>query len=221
LERRTTSEDVFERLHADIITLKLLPGARLSEVDVAKQFQVSRQPVREAFIRLHDLDLLRVQPQRATTVKRISEQALLNARFIRTAVEVEVLKVACDRDTSVSHKAFEKNLAQQSEAIESNRTAQFHKLDYKFHQLICKAADHEFAYETISANKSQLDRLCLLSLTRPEEMSQIQADHQALYDCIRDGRAHDGEVLIRSHLSRVINLLGVVRDSHPEYFAED
>lgn len=221
MERRTTSEDVFDRLHADIVTLKLLPGARLSEVDVAKQFDVSRQPVREAFIRLHDLDLLRVQPQRATTVKRISEQALLNARFIRTSVEVEVLKVACERDTSAHHKAFEKNLEQQADSIKAKRTARFHRLDYKFHHLICKAADHEFAYETISANKSQLDRLCLLSLTRSEEMIQIQTDHQALFECLRDGRADDAESLIRTHLSRVINLLGAVRASHPEYFAED
>ena len=51
-ERRTTVDCVFERLHADIINLNLLPGAKLSEVEVARQMDVSRQPVREAFIRL-------------------------------------------------------------------------------------------------------------------------------------------------------------------------
>lgn len=221
MERRTTSDDVFDRLHADIVTLKLLPGARLSEVDVARQFDVSRQPVREAFIRLHDLDLLRVQPQRATTVKRISEQSLLNARFIRTAVEVEVLRVACERDTQAFDKAFEKNLTLQLGAIEAQRTARFHRLDYDFHHLVCKAADREFAYETIAANKSQLDRLCLLSLTQQAEMIQIREDHVALYGCIREGRADDAATLVRRHLSRVINLLEVVRASHPDYFTDD
>lgn len=212
---------MFDQLHADIVSLKLLPGARLSEVDVARQFDISRQPVREAFIRLHDLDLLRVQPQRATQVRRISKQALLNARFIRTAVEVEVLRVACERDTSASHKAFEKNLDQQRAAIEASRVARFHALDYAFHQLVCKAADREFAYETVSSNKSQLDRLCFLSLTERAEMEQIHADHEALFHCIRNGDAIEAERLIRRHLSRVINLLDAVRSSHPEYFAED
>ena len=52
-------------------------------------------------------------------------------------------------------------------------------------------------------------------------MIQILADHQELFCCIRDGRSDDAESLIRSHLSRVINLLGAVRASHPEYFADD
>jgi len=196
LDRRTSADDVFEKLHTDIVSLKLLPGARLSEVDVAKQFDVSRQPVREAFIRLHE-------------------------RFIRTCVEVECFKVACERDTSSLHKAFEKNLEQQLIAIEANRTARFHKLDYKFHELVCKAADSEFAFETILAAKSKLDRLCLLSLTRSHEMVQIQKDHANLYNCIRNSKAQEAETLIRSHLSRVINLLDTVRQSHPESFADD
>lgn len=221
MDRRTTSEDVFDKLHADIVSLKLLPGARLSEVDVARKFDISRQPVREAFIRLHNLELLQVQPQRATQVRRISEQALLNARFIRTAVEVELLRVACNSETIAFHKSFERNLDQQLAARQANRVKRFHALDYEFHHLICKAAGCEHAFETVSTNKSQLDRLCLLSLTEQAEMAQIHADHQALYDCIRDNRADDAEELIRRHLSRVINLLSAVRKSHPDFFAAD
>jgi len=218
LGRRTASDVVFDRLHADIVSLRLLPGARLSEVDVARQFEVSRQPVREAFIRLHDLNMLRVQPQRATRVRRISEQALLNARFVRTAVEIEVLKVACERDTIAVDEAFERSLDEQQGAIDAADPARFHALDYAFHALVCRAADRAVAYETIASNKSQLDRLCLLSLTDVAEMQTIRADHAQLVDCIRHGRAPEAETLIRRHLSRVIELLGSVRTAHPDYF---
>ncbi len=221
VDRRTTSDDVFDRLHSDIVSLKLLPGARLSEVDVARQFDISRQPVREAFIRLHDLELLQVKPQRATQVRRISEQALLNARFIRTAVEIELLRIACSDDTSDYNQAFENNLDQQQAAITDNRVTHFHSLDYDFHHLICQAANREHAFETVSTSKSQLDRLCLLSLTEEAEMVQIYKDHLALYHCIRDNNGEQALELIRRHLSRVINLLNSVRASHPEYFADE
>jgi len=211
---------VFDRLHADIVSLRLLPGARLSEVDVARRFEVSRQPVREAFIRLHDLDMLRVRPQRATRVRRISEQALRNARFIRTAVEIEVLKIACGRDTTASEAAFVRNLTDQQAAIDAADTARFHALDYAFHALVCEAADCAVAYETVASNKSQLDRLCLLSLTDAAEMQTILADHARLHDCIRHDRAAEAEALIRGHLSRVVDLLGSVRAVHPDYFEE-
>ena len=68
LDRRTNADDVFDYLHEQINLLKLLPGTRISEVEIADRFDVSRQPVREAFIRLSNLGLLLVRPQRATVV---------------------------------------------------------------------------------------------------------------------------------------------------------
>jgi len=71
-ERRTTADVVFEHLQQEITSLELRPGTKLSEVDVARRFDVSRQPVREAFSRLSNLDLLLVRPQRATVVRGFS-----------------------------------------------------------------------------------------------------------------------------------------------------
>ena len=48
-KRLTTAEEVFRQLKSDIISLRLTPGTKLSEVEVAKVYDVSRQPVREAF----------------------------------------------------------------------------------------------------------------------------------------------------------------------------
>ena len=67
--RGTNADDVFDQLHSQIVSLEMLPGTRISEVEIASQFKVSRQPVREAFIRLANLDLLLVRPQRATEVR--------------------------------------------------------------------------------------------------------------------------------------------------------
>ena len=55
---------------------------------------VSRQPVRDAFYRLSRLGFLTIWPQRATIVAPISERAVLQARFIRTAIELETVQAA-------------------------------------------------------------------------------------------------------------------------------
>jgi len=216
--RRTAADDVFARLHDDIVELRLTPGTKLSEVEIARRFDVSRQPVREAFIRLAELDLLQVRPQRATLVRRISETSILNARFVRTAVEIEVVRRACTRRTGAFDKRFETNLRQQEKAIGAARTDRFHALDYEFHELICRAADCEFAYATIAATKSQVNRLCMLSLADPDELRELREDHGALYRYIREGREEQAVALLRSHLKRIDKTLGSVRASHAEYF---
>ena len=51
-ERRTSVDVVFDTLHNAIVTLEMLPGDKISEAEIAAQFSVSRQPVRDAFSRL-------------------------------------------------------------------------------------------------------------------------------------------------------------------------
>ena len=105
LERTTGSDLVFEQLFDQITKLKLLPGTKISEAEVAKTFGYSRQPVREAFTRLAGLNLLLVRPQRATIVRPFSRELIANARFVRAAIELEVVRAASsDRDTSIDPK---------------------------------------------------------------------------------------------------------------------
>jgi len=218
VDRRTAADDVYDRLHADILSLRLLPGDKLSEAEIARQLEVSRQPGREAFIRLHNTGLLRVRPQRATEVRRISPSALRNTRFLRLAVELEVVQIACTSGTDAFHARFDANLKQQKKAIEAGKPDRYHELDYKFHHLICKSADCEFAYATVESSKSQVDRLCLLSLSDTREMNETYEDHCELIACIKKKHADDAVLIMRRHLSRLSAVIETIQQEHAEYF---
>src|SRR6201988_3336636 len=85
---------VFRTLRSSIVTMRLTPAPALSEQDIAGRLKVSRQPVREAFIKLSEIGLVRVLPQRGTFVTRISEKEVLDARFVREAVECAIARRA-------------------------------------------------------------------------------------------------------------------------------
>ena len=55
---------VYRILREQIIQAELLPGERISESEIAKALSISRQPVREAFIKLSEEGLVQVLPQR-------------------------------------------------------------------------------------------------------------------------------------------------------------
>src|SRR5689334_21712933 len=90
----TRGNRVFDAIRQAIVQLQLRPGNLLSEAEVARQLGVSRQPVREAFIKLAEVGLVEVRPQRGTFVVLISKREVQNARFIREAVEVAVARKA-------------------------------------------------------------------------------------------------------------------------------
>ena len=158
-KRQTTADEVFHKLQSDITSLRLTPGSKLSEVEVAKLYDVSRQPVREAFVRLGDLNLLHIRPQKATLVKKISVSELQNSRFIRAAVEVEVVRKACQLATQESFDLIDHNLSQQAKAVETEDAKLLHNLDYEFHQLICAAANCCLLYTSPSPRDQRGPRM--------------------------------------------------------------
>jgi len=220
LARRTTADEIFDQLKTDIVAMRLLPGTKVSESEIAKQFGVSRQPVREAFIQLNNLRLLKVRPQKATLVRKISIQDILNARFIRTAVEIEVMRKACKNANEKDFQQFDINLKAQKKAARKNDATQFHSLDYTFHQLICIAADAEFAFATIAENKAQVDRLCMICLTDKKSMLELIDDHGQIYEALRQRNVRSMIDLTRSHLSRIDSTLKLACKEHSEYFEE-
>lgn len=219
-ERITSTNHIFDELYRKIIRLEMLPGTKLSESEVAKTFGCSRQPVREAFTRLADLNLLLIRPQRATIVRHFSRKVITDARFIRGAIELEIIRQAIDARDTAFDAELKMCLKAQRAAISAEDTETFHDLDYEFHKLLCHSGKRPSAFKLISANKAQVDRLCMLSLTSPEAMEALFQDHTELFEAILSGDQEKGQTILRSHLSRLDPILDAIYTTHGGYFEE-
>ncbi|TCS66333.1 GntR family transcriptional regulator [Primorskyibacter sedentarius] len=217
-EGRTSADEVFEALYHDIVTLKLMPGRKISEAEVASQFSVSRQPVRDAFSRLGNLGLLLIRPQKATVVRKFSAPEIANARFVRTAIEVEVLRAAQANWPKIDTTGFQDNIEQQAAAIEAKDSDLFHELDYEFHKMLCAASGLELAFETIAEMKTKVDRLCLLSLEENAEMDVLLDDHKTIIAALGGADFAPVEAAIRKHLSRLDSVVDKIQREHGGYF---
>jgi DNA-binding GntR family transcriptional regulator len=219
-KRLTSSEEVFRQLKSDIISMRLAPGSKLSEVEIAKTFDVSRQPVREAFMRLSELNLLQIRPQRATRVRKISLTELRHTRFLRAAVEVEVVRVACKVATEKDFAIIQENLDQQKIAVAQNDPDQLHELDYLFHKQICIAADCLPAFKTISENKSHTERVCTLELSDACGMKEVLEGHTDIFEALKKRDEETAVNMTRIHLRHLDGTLEKASTNFPEFFED-
>lgn len=217
-ERRTTTDLVFDMLYEEIVSLTLLPGTKLSEVEIAKRFGVSRQPVRDAFNKLKSQDLLLIRPQKATEVRGFSMERIAHERFVRLAVELEVVRRACANWHSENSQILTENLAEQQTATEMDQPDTFHRLDYEFHKLICELGGHRLAFDTIQECKQKIDRLCVLSLGRPREIATLYQDHRDLARALEAQDADKAAEVIRTHLGRLDHTIAEIYLKHADYF---
>src|SRR6185369_11530686 len=128
------ADQVFSTLRSSIVTLQLTPATALSEQDIADRLKVSRQPVREAFIKLSEIGLVRVLPQRGTFVTRISEKEVLDARFVREAVECAIARRASAGIGKPEIGALRAITTAQRKAARSADPEEFFVLDEAFHR---------------------------------------------------------------------------------------
>lgn len=217
-DRKTNVDLVFNHLYEEISSLRMMPGDKISEAEIAAQFGVSRQPVRDAFSRLEGMDLLVIRPQRATEVKRFSLRDIAKSRFVRGAIEARVLRLAALECDGEGLKRLEACLEKQREVVAQGSVSAFAALDYEFHRTLCEIAHVDFAFEVILAEKAKVDRLCTLSMSAENRMPELLQDHQTIADMVK---ARDAEGAVEAgmlHLSRLDHTIQMISSSKSEYF---
>lgn len=216
---QTATDQIFETLYQAVISLELPPGTKLSEAEIASQLDVSRQPVRDAFYRLSQIGLLAVRPQRATLVTKISETAVLNAAFVRIALEVECLRRAYEKNGPSLIAHLRENIAAQQNALDSTDPAAFHALDEEFHRLVCEHAGHEHVWDLIQDHKAHLDRVRYLTLSQ-EHRARVRGEHYEILSALEAGDLPLAEQNLRTHLTGIKPHLEFLRHKHAAYFED-
>nr|WP_272212938.1 GntR family transcriptional regulator [Marinicella sp. W31]MDC2878868.1 GntR family transcriptional regulator [Marinicella sp. W31] len=201
-----------------ILHNELPPGSRLSESELAARFAVSRQPVREAFIKLSEEGLLEIRPQRGTFVRRISQAAVMDARFVREAIEADIVKLLAARPDPGLVEELRLQLQEQSEAATTDAN-RFIALDELFHKTLADAAGKARAWALIEGLKVQMDRVRYLSLLR-FPMVKLTAQHRAIVDAIGAGDQQAAELAVRGHLREILSDLPAIFEEKPEFFED-
>lgn len=207
-------------LRLSIIRMDLRPGQALSEKEIAQALGVSRQPVREAFLRLSEAGLIDIRPQRGSFVVHISQRAVYNARFVREAIEVSV--VAAAAETGLRGPALNDLrdlIARQRLCVESHQSDRFFLLDEEFHKTLALAAGNPMAWHVIEGIKAQLDRVrYLCPETTPIEL--LVGQHIAILDAVADRDVMAAIGAMQTHLRAILLSLPGVINLYPDAFCD-
>ncbi len=205
-------------LREAIISLELRPGSRLSEQEIADRFNVSRQPVREALIALGKANLVEMQPKRGTIVVKISARKMMEARFVREAIETAVVRRACETFDPWLRSTIDGLLERQRQAARDGDYNMFQKADEQFHVAIARGAGCELAWTVLADIKSHVDRVCNLQLRKGESLPGLIAQHEQIMLAI-DARDSEAAVTaMRSHLNSILTDLPQIAADHPDLF---
>lgn len=212
---------IYRALRRAIVNCALLPGSPVSDKEISEAFGVSRQPVRDAFIKLSGAGLIQVLPQRGTFVMKISPRRVNNGRFIREAIEVAVVTKAAlsltDQQLLVLHGLVER----QRRAAEDDQASVFLQLDDEFHANLARMIDCEDAWNLIEDIKAQMDRVRYLSLDHVTPLSSLIQQHCVVLEALQRHEPLQAAAAMRSHLEEIFMSLAPIEEQHPEWFTTE
>lgn len=203
-KENTKSENLTEYLIEAIVEGELAPGSKISEPELAKRFQVSRGPLREALMRVEGLGLIERIPHIGARVTQLSPTKLVELYAVREALEGMAARLAARNITEIELAGLESLLSTHSTHIDQVEGASY------FHQ----QGDFDFHYRIIQASRNQqlIGLLCdelyhLLRMYRyqsPRSHSRpVEAleEHKFILRAIRQRDEELAEMLMRRHIA--------------------
>ncbi|GKV96609.1 GntR family transcriptional regulator [Pectobacterium aroidearum] len=167
----------FEVLINAIEKGELLPGERLQETRLAKQFGLSRTPIREALHRLEALGLVEPGPQRGLMIAQISYERLRQLFAVREGLERLAMELAV-----ASASAEELALLQDMVDVEKTLTdsRQLHDHNRLFHRQIYRATHNPYLNEMLENLRIHLSLLRGTTYESTERTEEARREHQAI-----------------------------------------
>lgn len=218
--KEAIAPQIVAALRQGIAEMRLRPGEALSEKDIAARFGVSRQPVREAFIKLSEAGLVEIRPSRGTYVMKISVREVANARFVREAIESDIARNAARLATNGQIDLLETCLEQQRAAARDSDYWLFNEHDETFHRAIAEIVQCEYAWRVVESARFQTDRVRFLSLPDASPMGLLIGQHEAILGCFRQKDADGAAAAMRRHLREILLALPRIAVAYPDLFSD-
>jgi DNA-binding GntR family transcriptional regulator len=218
-ESAPAAQRIYDILRERIVSLELPPGATLSRVELAKEFDVSLTPIREAMQRLEQDGLIRIIPQSKTVVTKIDVAQLYEVHFLRVAVEAEVARRLAETPDPALLKKARAILTMQETLIDNlDEISLFNDLDEAFHQTLFAGVGQMNLHAMLKAKAGHLSRLRRLDLPKEGKVRKIMRGHWAVLEAIEAGNPLAAQEAMRDHLAGSVKRIEEMRREYPNYF---
>ncbi len=218
--RRTTSQDIYEKIKDDIIYLRRKPGEELNIQALSEEMSVSRSPIRDALMLLQSESLVNMLPQRGCWVSLIDLDRVDEERLLRLSLEKCVLERLDGRLKHSDIASIEYYIALQKEAVETKDSQGFYSADDDMHHVYFEAAGLNNFWTLWIRETGNYRRVRLLSFDANGSAETNIAQHQALLEAFKRSNFNSALEIISEHIMKLNYEKDAIVKQHRDYFVE-
>jgi len=209
----TIGEVLFEDLRRRILSGEYKSGRKLVEGVVARQFGVSRTPVREAFRKLDLEGLVHYLPRRGVLVKGLSHEETAEIFVVLEVLQGLAARLVAQRITDRELKMLRGLHCSLSDAYRRRDFAHAVRLHTRFNRLLFAASRNRPLVRLLAQFDDYIEHTKMISVRQPGRATKVRREHEEMLAAIeaRDPRAAAAAALRHVRAARQAFLQAVKR----------
>jgi DNA-binding GntR family transcriptional regulator len=202
VNRKTTQDQIYTELRQILANGTFRQGERIQEDRLARQFNVSRTPLREALSKLVQDGLLVSVPYRGVFVRTYSVSEVQQLFEIRAQLESFAAQSACLRASDDELAEIRNCLGETERIIQDDQGLnEIIRANTRFHMAIAAAAHNTWLVSMLESLHAHFGLLRGTNLTNPTRRREVLTEHRALLGALLARDAAEAERLAKAHMA--------------------
>jgi DNA-binding GntR family transcriptional regulator len=201
--RVTLAEELRLQLADDIVRGACEPGTTLDESELARRFNVSRTPVREAIRLLAASGLVETRAHRAAVVARPDRAHLIGMFEAMAELEALCAGYAAERMTVTERRALEAVHEELRALIQDGDPQRYHERNEAFHSSIYAGAHNAYLAELTLGTRKRVSPFRRAQFRVLGRLAKSHIEHDRVVVAILRGDRDGAAAAMRAHISTV------------------
>lgn len=181
-----TPDSVYEQLRHAILYGQIPPGAWLRQTDLAKQFGVSRTPIREAMRSLEHEGLIELVPNHGARATNLTLEAFEELYALRIGLEGLAARLAARMASADDINRLAKEYATLEAYVEEKPVQDYLKHEWQFRVSCYVVTQRDRLIAQVKYLRQHAERYLALAYTIQGRANESIVYHRALLEAIRD-----------------------------------
>jgi DNA-binding GntR family transcriptional regulator len=201
--RKTLASELRQQLADEIVRGVLPPGATLDETEIARRFEVSRTPVREAIRQLATSGLVDTRAHRSSIVARPSNEQLIGMFEAMAELEALCAKMAAERMTIAERGALEAVHEDLRLLVRYGNPQRYHEINEAFHSTIYFGAHNDYLAQLTQATRVRVQPFRRAQFRNLGRLSKSYGEHDLIVAAVLRGDREGAGRAMRDHIMTV------------------
>ena len=202
LASRPLYEEVADQLRVRIFAHELAPGTWIDEQTLAKEFGISRTPLREAIKVLAAEGLITMKLRRGAYVTEVNRGDLEQIFTILSLLEGQAAKEAATKAQEKDLNDLDDMHLRWEKAAADRNLDQFFEVNVRFHERIIAIANNPWMTSVIADLRKVLKLQRKDSLSRSGRLQSSLSEHREILKALLKSDPIAAEQAMRTHLAR-------------------